>query len=95
MSEEALQEKTASVQKRASVGQVLSLSGRQTISVVVDNLVKHKQYGKYIRRRKKFAVHDPQGLAKVGDLVEIVPCRPISKTKSHRLTRVVRAAVAD
>ncbi len=92
---EALQETKKLAQRRARVGKVMSLSGQQTIRVAVDNLVKHVQYGKYIRRRTKLAVHDPQGLAKVGDLVEIVPCRPISKTKAHRLTKVVRAAVAD
>ena len=72
------------------IGKVRSVSGAKTISVVVDNLVKHKRYGKYIRRRTKLAVHDPASQAGLGDMVEIVPCRPISKSKSWRLVRVVR-----
>jgi small subunit ribosomal protein S17 len=71
-------------------GTVRSISGDKTISVVADNLVRHAQYGKYIHRRTKLAVHDPKSLAQVGDVVEIVPCRPISKTKAWRLVRVVR-----
>lgn len=72
------------------VGTVRSISGDKTVSVVSDNLVRHAQYGKYIRRRTKLAVHDPKSLSRVGDIVEIVPCRPISKAKAWRLVRVVR-----
>jgi small subunit ribosomal protein S17 len=81
--------------RRAKVGQVQTISGGKTINVVVENLVKHQRYGKYIRRRTKLAVHDEHGKAKVGDMVEIVPCRPISKSKAHRLVKVVRSAVAE
>ena len=73
-------------------GMVASVSGRKTVSVVVNNLVRHPRYGKYIRRRTKLAVHDPASQAAVGDQVEIVPCRPISKRKSWRLLRVVRTS---
>ena len=76
-------------------GQVASISGDKTLSVVVRTLVKHPRYGKYLRRRTKLAVHDPRGQAGVGDLVEITPCRPISKRKSWRLVRVVRAREAS
>ncbi len=72
------------------VGTVRSISGAKTVSVVADNLVRHKRYGKYIRRRTKVAVHDPTSQAQVGDVVEIAPCRPLSKTKAWRLVRVVR-----
>jgi len=72
------------------VGTVRSISGRNTINVSVDRLVKHPRYGKYVRRRTRLAVHDPKDLAGVGDMVEIVPCRRLSKTKSWRLVRVVR-----
>jgi len=72
------------------VGTVRSISGRNTINVSVDRLVKHPRYGKYVRRRTRLAVHDPKDLAGVGDVVEIVPCRRLSKTKSWRLVRVVR-----
>ncbi|HNX26127.1 MAG TPA: 30S ribosomal protein S17 [Phycisphaerae bacterium] len=79
--------------RRAKVGTVISKSGSKTVSVQIDNLVKHETYGKYLRRRTKLAVHDELEQAKVGDMVEIVPVRPLSKKKAHRLVRVVRPAV--
>ena len=72
------------------IGMVRSISGDKTISVVADNLVRHQRYQKYIHRRTTLAVHDPSAQARVGDVVEVVPCRPISKTKAWRLVRVVR-----
>lgn len=83
-------EKTKSPGRRTQVGTVRSISGEKTISVTVDRLVRHSRYGKYIRRRTKLAVHDPTAQAEVGDRVEVTPCRPISKTKSWRLLRVLR-----
>jgi small subunit ribosomal protein S17 len=77
---------------RSKYGMVRSISGKNTINVTVDNLVKHKMYGKYIRKRTRLAVHDDEGIANVGDRVQIVPCRRLSKTKSWRLVRVVRTA---
>jgi len=88
------QDQTRSKPKRALVGTVRSISGAKTINVVVDRLVKHPMYGKYVRRRGRLAVHDPRGVAAVGDLVEIVPCRRLSKTKSWRLVRVARSSAA-
>lgn len=85
------QEKTRS--RRPKVGTVVSKSGSKTVSVQIDNLVKHETYGKYLRRRTKLAVHDEHEQAKVGDMVEIVSVRPLSKNKAHRLVRVVRPAV--
>ncbi len=72
------------------VGVVTSAAGDKTIRVVVHNLVKHPVYGKYMRRRTKLAAYDPQNAAGPGDMVEIVPCRRMSKSKSWRLVRVVR-----
>ena len=73
-------------------GVVDSISGAKTVRVVVNELVKHPLYGKYVRRRSKFLVHDAKCEAKVGDTVQIAPCRPMSKRKSWRLVRVVRPA---
>jgi small subunit ribosomal protein S17 len=87
-------EQIGAKRQRSRVGTVGSLSGSKTIHVVVNNLVKHPMYGKYIRRRTKLAVHDPRSEADVGDVVEIVPCRRVSKTKSWRLVRVVRRSDA-
>ena len=78
--------------ERARVGQVMKISGKQTISVVIESLVSHPRYGKYMKRRTRLAVHDPENTAGVGDVVEIVPCRRLSKNKSWRLRHVVRRA---
>jgi small subunit ribosomal protein S17 len=76
--------------RRGMTGTVTSTGGQKTIHVVMNKLVKHPVYGKYVRRRTKVAAHDPQDVAKIGDVVEIVPCRRLSKTKSWRLIRVIR-----
>jgi small subunit ribosomal protein S17 len=83
-------EKSSTKKASSRTGIVSSVSGAKTIRVVVDSLVRHPTYGKYVRHRTKLAVHDPKGQAAVGDMVEIVPCRRISKDKSWRLLRVVR-----
>jgi small subunit ribosomal protein S17 len=89
---ETVGEKQTSVRLQRLTGVVSSSKGGKTIQVNVDRVVQHPQYGKFLRRRTKLAAHDPQNTAKVGDVVEIVPCRPISKSKSWRLVRVVRQA---
>jgi len=78
--------------RRTRTGVVTSLSGRETIQVTVDNLVRHPVYGKFMRRRTRLAVHDPQNVAGLGDTVEISQCRRISKNKSWRLIRVVKTS---
>jgi len=80
--------------RRGKTGTVASVGGDKTIHVIVNNLVRHSMYGKYIRRRTKLAVHDPQNAAKQDDVVEIAPCRRMSKTKSWRLVRIVRRSDA-
>lgn len=73
-------------------GVVDSISGNKSVRVTVQRLVKHPLYGKYIRRRTRLLVHDAKGEAQLGDTVEIAQCRPISKRKTWRLVRVIRAA---
>jgi small subunit ribosomal protein S17 len=70
-------------------GRVRKISGNKTISVDLDSLTKHPLYHKYVHKRTRLAVHDPENTAVEGDTVEIVPCRPISKNKSWRLVRVI------
>lgn len=74
---------------------VVSKSGDKSIVCQVDYKVKHPRYGKYIRRRTKLGVHDPNNLAGVGDKVVITECRPISKSKSWRLIKVLEKAVIE
>ncbi len=86
---------TEQTQKSTSrTGVVAKVGGEKTVSVVIESTVKHQRYGKYMRRLTKLMVHDPSSLGAVGDLVEIVPCRPVSKNKSWRLVRVVRTSSA-
>ena len=74
---------------------VVSKSGDKSIVCQIDYKVKHPRYGKYIRRRTKLGVHDPDNQAGVGDRVEISECRPVSKTKSWRLVKVLEKAVIE
>lgn len=77
------------------IGIVESDARHQTRKVVINFSVKHPKYGKYLRRRTALQVHDAENVSKVGDRVEIAECRPISKTKSWVLLRVVDAAAAQ
>jgi small subunit ribosomal protein S17 len=74
---------------------VVSKSGDKSISVQIDYKVKHPMYGKYINRRTKISVHDENNVAGVGDTVEIVECRPISKSKNFRLVSVLKKGIVD
>ena len=63
--------------------------------VVINYLAKHPKYGKYVRRRTVLHVHDEANESHKGDKVEVAPCRPISKTKSWRLVRVVEKSAGE
>ena len=76
------------------IGVVESDQRDKTRKVAISFMVRHPKYGKYIRRRTVLHVHDEQNASKVGDRVEVAECRPISKTKSWVLLRVVESAVA-
>ncbi|MEY2742427.1 MAG: hypothetical protein RIS21_795 [Planctomycetota bacterium] len=78
--------------RRAYIGTVVSDKMDRTITVRVDRLVKHPVFGKYIRRRQQFKAHDEHEQAGIGDRVEIVECRPLSRTKRFRLVRIVEKA---
>jgi len=67
----------------------------QTRKVVIKYSVKHPKYGKYIRRRSVLQVHDAKNESHLGDRVEVAECRPISKTKSWILTRVIEKAIGS
>ena len=82
----------ARAQLRTIRGVVASDKGDKTIKVVVNYQTKHQKYGKYLKRRTSLHAHDEKNDAKEGDTVEITECRPMSKTKHHRLLRVVERA---
>jgi small subunit ribosomal protein S17 len=70
-------------------GVVVSDKMDKTVVVLVNRMIKHPVYKKYIRRRAKFMAHDEQNSARMGDTVEIIQSRPLSKFKRWRLTRIV------
>ena len=76
------------------VGYVTSDKRDKSRTVVVEFQMMHPKYGKYLRRKSTYQVHDPQNASAVGDRVEIAGCRPMSKTKSWRLVRVLEKAPA-
>jgi small subunit ribosomal protein S17 len=78
---------------RTLSGVVISNSGNKSIRVAIDLRVRHPKYGKYMKRRTKFAVHDELNQGRVGDVVEVAECRPYSKSKSWRLLKVLEKAV--
>ena len=78
--------------KNEKVGQVVSTKMAKTIVVEVSRRVPHPLYKRIVARRKKFYAHDEEGAAKMGDVVRIVECRPLSKLKRWRLTEIVRRA---
>ena len=78
--------------KRILVGTVVSDKTDKTVTVLVERKVKHPLYGKIIRRSKKYHAHDEGNEFKPGDTVRIEETRPISKTKSWVVTRLVEKA---
>ena len=88
----ATQEKEKRPLLRTIQGVVASDKGDKTIKVVVNYQTRHPKYGKYLKRRTVLHAHDEANDAKEGDTVQIAECRPISKTKHHRLLRVVERA---
>ena len=76
-------------------GKVHSNKRDKTITVVVERLVRHPVYEKFIRRRTKFHAHDEKNEAHVGDTVEITSTRPLSKHKRFRLLKIVHRVPVD
>ena len=78
--------------QRMLVGRVVSNKMDKTVTVLVERKVKHAMYGKILVRSTRFHAHDASNQVNEGDLVEIAETRPVSKTKSWTVTRVVAAA---
>ena len=79
--------------KRQLVGTVVSNKMDKTVVVLVERLVKHKFYHKYIRRRAKFAAHDENNTCQIGDKVMLTECRPLSRSKRWRISKIIKKAV--
>ena len=78
--------------RRTLVGIVTSDNMSKTRRVEIERLVKHPQYGKYIKRRTVCYVHDESNESRTGDVIEIMETRPTSKLKRWRIIRVVTKA---
>jgi small subunit ribosomal protein S17 len=76
-------------------GEVISDKMHKTISVLIFRRVPHPQYGKYVKKTSVFKAHDEKNEAKIGDVVRIVMCRPLSKTKRWKLREIVQKARTD
>lgn len=77
---------------RTLQGVVGSDKADKTIKVIVEFQTQHAKYGKILHRRTVLHVHDQANEAKDGDLVEVAECRPMSRTKHHRLVRIIKRA---
>ena len=79
--------------KQELVGKVVSASNNKTITIAVVTYKKHPLYNKNVKTTKKYAVHDEENKAKVGDIVKVVSSRPLSKTKRFVLDSIIEEAV--
>tara|TARA_B100001013_G_scaffold78982_1_gene42433 strand:+ start:2726 stop:2980 length:255 start_codon:yes stop_codon:yes gene_type:complete len=81
--------------KRILKGKVVKNKSEKTIIVDVESTYMHKKYKKFLRKNKKYAVHDEENVSKIGDVVQIIESRPISKTKKFVLFNEKKMAKAD
>jgi len=76
--------------RKVMTGKVVSDSMKKTVVVTIERLVKHETYGKYVRRRNRFKVHDEKNECKVGDVIRFMETRRLSKDKRWRLLDFVK-----
>ena len=89
-----MSEKTNNTQKAARTveGRVVSNKMQKTVTVLLERQVQHPLYGKVVRRSTKVHAHDEKSECKEGDVVRIVECRPLSKSKNWRVVEIVTRA---
>ena len=75
--------------RKTRVGKVVSNKMEKTVVVAIEDNVKHPDYGKIIKRTVKLHAHDENGECSIGDKVEVMETRPLSKTKRWRLVRII------
>lgn len=79
--------------KRSLSGVVVSIKMDKSIVIRTEQLVRHKLYGKFMRRHVKYMADDPENICNIGDLVMIEECRPLSKNKRWRLRDIIERAL--
>ena len=92
MSEKARHDET---HRRECVGEVVSNKMQKTVVVVVKRLVRHRRYGKVLRRVTRLKAHDEKNECAIGDRVKLVETRPLSKDKHFRVAQIVEKAKAQ
>jgi small subunit ribosomal protein S17 len=81
------------IARKTKIGSVISNKMDKSVVVQVDRRIRHKLYGKFIHKRVKYMADDPKNICKIGDVVLIEECRPLSKNKRWRVRSVVEQAV--
>lgn len=92
MTETTTKTADARASRKVRIGKVVSDKMDKTIVVAIENLIRHRLYGKTLKRTNKFKVHDELNQAGVGDTVEIMETRPLSREKRWRVVRIVEKA---
>ena len=82
-------------QQKVRNGVVVSDKMDKTVVVLVERLVQHAQYKKYVKQRKKYKAHDPENRCKTGDVVTIVETRPLSREKRWLVREVLKQAAVE
>jgi len=77
---------------RTISGRVVSNKMDKSITVLVERVVKHPVYGKYVKRSTKMMAHDENNICQEGDIVSIASCRPLSKHKTYKLIQVLESS---
>lgn len=90
-----MEKQTEKPVSRRILGRVVSNKMNKSVTVAVERLIEHPHYGKFVRRTSKYVAHDENNSCKPGDLVAIVECRPLSKTKSWRVVEIVASSVPE
>lgn len=78
--------------RKTKIGTVISDKMQKTVTVVVERLVMHPEFKKFYKRRSKFKAHDAKSQCRVGDRVELIETRPLSKTKRWKVITVLKKA---
>ena len=87
-----MSQETATTTPKRLTGRVVSDKMNKTVTVIVERMVKHPLYGKYVRKSKKYHAHDEANEYHEGDTVIIEESRPLSKTKSWKVMQLVEKA---
>jgi small subunit ribosomal protein S17 len=90
--EETATSQVERAKKKLRVGTVVSDKMQKTVVVQIERLVRHPVYKRYVRRRKRFKVHDEENQCRIGDVISFMETRPLSKDKRWRFVEFVERA---